>query len=153
MLIKLSEIIMKIPFVRQPYNYDRDKASALSGLKCEDETLTVQSEKDETDINVIVRRFGLTGVMPQGVRTPTYDDFTGINDYQSALQAMQMANDSFYQMPAEIRSEFDNDPHRFVNFCSDPSNAEKLTSWGLTIHEPVKEPVKAKNDVKSVDIE
>lgn len=129
---------MKVPFLRSAFNYDTEAVSNETGLKCDDISLTVQSEKDEADINVIVRRFGLTGSLPQGVRTPTYDDFTGVTDYQSALNAMTLANDSFYQMPAEIRSEFDNDPHRFVNFCSDPANADKLTGWGLTIHEPIK---------------
>ena len=47
----------KIPFVRNPYNYDMDQVSQETGLKCEDPSLTQQHCRDECDINVIVERF------------------------------------------------------------------------------------------------
>ena len=46
----LKEMKMKkveIPFLRTPFNYDRDLASEESGLKCEDPSLTQQQFKDE----------------------------------------------------------------------------------------------------------
>lgn len=125
------------PFFRTAYNHDTNATSDESAISNFEETLAVQDAKDECDINTIVKRFGITGQLPSGVRTPTYDDFSGVHDYQSALAAMTSANESFYSMPSEVRSKFDNDPHRFVSYCSDPLNAETLTSWGLTIHEPV----------------
>ena len=51
-------------FLRTPYNYDVDEVSAETGLACFDESLTQQQFKEESDINEIVRRFGLTGQTP-----------------------------------------------------------------------------------------
>lgn len=121
----------KVPFFRSPYNYDTDDVSRETGLKCEDESLAVQADVEECDINTIVRRFGLTGTLPQGVRMPTYGDFTGVSDYREALDVIMQADDSFYAMPADVRSRFDNDPAKFVDFCSDPANLEEARKLGL----------------------
>ena len=40
---------------------DMDEASVEAGLECKDDSLAVQSQRDEADINTIVRRFGLSG--------------------------------------------------------------------------------------------
>ena len=66
-------------FLRSPYNYDMDEASDLSGLRCEDESLAIQSARDETDINTIVRRFGLTGELPGDFDMPQSGDFTNVH--------------------------------------------------------------------------
>ena len=122
---------MKAPFFRTPYNYDMRQVSEETALVCDDPSLAVQSERDECDINTIVMRFGLTGTLPTGVRAPTYGDFTGVSDYREALEAIQAADDSFYAMPAEVRARFQNDPARFVDFCSDPRNIDEARSLGL----------------------
>ena len=44
----------RVPFIRSPFNYDTDEASNETGLVCDDESLAVQSERDECDINIIV---------------------------------------------------------------------------------------------------
>ena len=62
-------------FFRTPYNYDRDAVSHETGLVCDDPSLAVQSDADDCDINVIVRRFGLTGTMPMSGRVPQYGAF------------------------------------------------------------------------------
>lgn len=124
---------MKPPFVRNPYNYDHRLASIESGLKCDDLSLTVQSEADDADINTIVRRFGLTGELPKGLRAPVYGDFTGVVDYQSALNAIDEADSVFLQLPAEVRSRFDNDAAKFVDFCSNDANRSELTKLGLIV--------------------
>ena len=90
---------MKTPFIRTPYNYDTLAASDESAIQCLDESLAKQSFQEECDINTIVRRFGLTGEMPSNVRMPTYGDFTGISNYQDALNAILEAEDSFMAMP------------------------------------------------------
>lgn len=133
--------------LRLPYAYDTDEVSLETGLFCEDDSLAVQSEAEDCDINVIVARFGLTGQLPQGVRIPSYGDFVGVSDYQSALHAIMEADASFYEMPAEVRSRFNNDPAAFVEFCSDAANLEEMRKLGLAVpEEPVipasPEPVK-----------
>lgn len=124
---------MEKVFVRSMYNYDRDKVSNETGLLCEDESLAIQSERDDSDINTIVKRFGLTGELPSGVRAPTYGDFTGIGTFQQALEAVRQAEDAFMAMPAEIRKRFGDNPEEFVQFCSDPANGPELVKMGLAI--------------------
>lgn len=125
----------RVPFIRSPFNYDTDEASNETGLVCDDESLAVQSERDECDINIIVRRFGLPGVLPSGVRQPTYGDFVGVSDYQSALAVIESADESFYAMPADVRARFGNDPAQFVDFCSDPANLSEMRKLGLAVPE------------------
>jgi len=118
-------------FLRAAYNYDADEASLESGLSCPEPTLAQQSFKDECDINTILERFAVTGELPNNVRMPQYGDFTGISDYQSALNAVIAADDSFMQLPASIRARFDNDPALFVEFCGDESNRDEAIKLGL----------------------
>lgn len=118
-------------FFRTPYNYDADEVSRETATVFEDESLAVQSERDECDINTIVHRFGLTGTLPTGVRAPMVGDFVGISSYQEALHAVMSADSSFAEMPAEVRAEFGNNPGAFVDFCSDPKNLPRLRDLGL----------------------
>lgn len=114
-------------------NFDRKAHSDLYGLECKDPSMAVQSQKAEADINNIVRDFGVTGILPQGVKIPTYGDFTGVNDYRSALEAIESAKNSFMAMSAETRKRFDNDPQQFVEFCSDSRNLEEMRKLGLAV--------------------
>lgn len=119
------------PFFRTPYNYDRDEVSRETGLECFDASLAVQDAAEEADINTIVRRFGLTGELPDNVRAPVYADFAEVLDYHSAMIAVRQAEESFMAMPAETRARFDNDPGKFVDFCSDYKNLAELKELGL----------------------
>ena len=122
---------MKSVFVRSEYNYDTDQASLESGLSCDDPSLTHQSFAEECDINTIVRRFGLTGELPTALRLPTYQDFEGVFDFQTAMHAIMQAEDAFMALPADLRARFGNDAARFVDFCSAPENADELVRLGL----------------------
>jgi len=128
----------QIPFVRDPYNYDRDSVSKETAFYNDQPGKTQQSQKEEADINTIVKRFGLTGQLPSNVRVPQYGDFTGVTDYQSALNAVQAANDAFMKYPAYIRERFKNDPALFVEFCSNPENREEAEKLGLVPKKAVK---------------
>lgn len=121
----------KTPFVRNPYNYDVDEASNEAGLACKDKSRTIHSQAQETNINEIVRKFHLTGELPQNVRLPTYGDFTGINSFHEAANAIAQANEQFDMLPAHIRARFHNDPGEFVEFCSNEDNAPELVKMGL----------------------
>lgn len=118
-------------FLRTAYNYDRNEASDESGLSCPEPTRTKQAFKEECDINTIVRRFGITGQLPTGVRMPTYGDFTGLSNYHEALNAIAQANEAFDEMPAHVRARFHNNPAEFVDFCSNPDNHKEALKLGL----------------------
>lgn len=121
------------PFLRTAYNYDTNAASDESALTCPEPTLTQQSFADEVDINTIVKRFGLTGELPTNVRMPEYGDFTQAMDYHTAMNAIRLADESFYAMPADVRSRFDNNPGKFVDFCNDPKNYQAAVDMGLAM--------------------
>lgn len=118
-------------FIRSAYNYDRDAASLESGLACKGERGARQEFKDECDINVLLRRFNVTGQFPEGVRMPTYGDFESVNDFHSAANAIAAARESFDVLPAEVRRRFNNDPGDFVDFCSDSKNRDEAVRLGL----------------------
>jgi len=128
-------------FLRTPYNYDVMEASDSSALVCPEPTLAQQHAKDECDINTIVRRFGLTGELPSNVRAPQYGDFTMATDYHTAMNAVIAANESFMQLPADIRTRFNNDAGAFVDFCSDENNRAEAEKLGLVMTGSSSEPV------------
>lgn len=123
--------------VRAPFGYDAVKVSDDTGLLCPEVSLTVQASREEADINVILDRFGITGQMPVGLRAPTFLDFDGVFDFRSAVEAIGMAEDAFMSMPARVRARFDNDPQKFVEFCSNDANAKEMEELGLTKEKPV----------------
>jgi len=137
---------MKTPFLRTAYNYDRDAASNESGLACEEPSLTQQHFKDETDINNILRQFNITGLLPEAPLSPRYGDFSGIGDYQSALNAVIAAEDEFMALPAEIRARFENDPAQLIDFLGNENNRSEAEKLGLL------DVPKAESTVTSLDV-
>lgn len=121
-------------------------------LRCEDPSLARQSFKEECDINTIVKRFGLSGELPKGVRMPSYGDFTGIYDYASAMNAIVAARESFDTMPANVRARFNNEPADFVAFCSDDRNRDEAVKLGLVPAAAVVPPVPSEPIVAAPEV-
>lgn len=122
---------------RVPGRYDADAASVASGLCTPEPSRAQQQFKDECDINTIAKNFGITGRLPENVRMPTFGDFTDVEDYQTALNAARWASHSFMQMPAEVRFRFENNPQKFVEFCSNSANRDEAVKLGLVTLPPV----------------
>ena len=122
-----------LPFVRSPYNYDAAALSDETGLDCtcDGAGRTKQSFAEEADINTLIRRFGIGNPLPQGVRVPSFGDFNGVTDYQSALNLIHRADSAFMGLPAGLRSRFGNDPAAFVAFCDDDGNRDEAVRLGL----------------------
>lgn len=104
---------------------------------------TKQEFKDECDLNVLMRKYEKTGVLPTGrMSAPRYVDAFDLPSYQESLQIMADAERAFMSLPARVRGEFDNDPEKFVAFAQDEKNVDKLREWGLAKPpEPAPEPV------------
>lgn len=127
--------------IRAPFAYDSDGVSRETGLACEDASRTQQQFVEDSDINTIVNRFHLTGVIPQNVKMPMDGDFTAAADsYQSALDLVMQAEDAFMQFPAETRDRFGNNPQKMIDFCSDPKNRDEAKKLGLLVPEVVEAP-------------
>jgi len=128
---------MKTPFFRTPYNYDTNAASNESSLVCLEPTKAQQHFKDECDINYVLKTFGIEG-LAQTQLTPRYGDFSNVVDYHSALNAVIAAEDEFMALPANIRTRFDNDPAKLIDFLGNDANRLEAESLGLvTKSEPV----------------
>lgn len=131
------------PFLRTAYNYDMNKAGDETGINCQyaldQETgelvatpsMTKQQFAEEADINTLVKRFNLTGQLPQDHRMPTYADFEGILTFQDAMNAVVEAQEAFYELPADLRSRFGNDPGQYVDFCSNEKNRDEAIKLGI----------------------
>jgi phage internal scaffolding protein len=125
------------PFIRNPYNYDLDVMSMVTGLECLEPTMTQQQFKDECDINVLAERFGLTGVMPLNPNTPSYGDFGEVFDFQTAMNSIVATKANFMQLTASVRKRFSNDPQELLVFMENPANRQEAISLGLIPPPPV----------------
>lgn len=134
-------------FLRSSFNYDRDEVSNETGLECQDESKAIQSAEDESNINTIVRRFGISGELPGGFDMPQSGDFTGIPDFHTAMNLVRKAQEEFVKVPAEIRARFGNDPAAFMRFIDDDANLDEARRMGL-LREP--DPVSAPVSVRIV---
>lgn len=123
--------------LRKPYSYDTNKASLESAHVPSGISKTKQNQKEESDINNIVRKFGLTGQLPSNVKMPQYGDFTEVTDYQSALNQVISAQTAFMAMPAEIRKRFHHDPQELLEFVSDERNRQEAEKMGIVIKREV----------------
>lgn len=98
----------------------------------EEPSMTIQSDKDSCDINKILSTFNSTGVM-SNIRTdePFSGDFSGVTDFQSAMNAVVAAQDAFMELPADVRKRFNNDPGQLIDFLGDPQNRSEAVKLGL----------------------
>lgn len=121
---------MKAPFFKTAYNYDTNAASNESGLVCLEPTSAQQHFKDECDINYILKNFGIEALATNPL-TPRYGDFSDVVDYHSALNSVIAAESEFMALPANIRTRFDNDPAKLIDFMENPANRQEAESLGL----------------------
>ena len=111
----ITRDMVKTPVFRTPY----DDPYVDMGLDCSDDpVLTIQSEKENCDINVIVDRFEKTGVLPSMTSSPLYGDFSVPFDFQEAQQILINAQNAFMQLPAKVRREFDNSKELKTNIIT-----------------------------------
>lgn len=118
-------------FYRAPHNYDWKAASDEAAAVNLDPSMTVQSMAEDVDLNVIMRRFGVTGKMPEDFRPMAYGDFSEVFDFRSAQNALIDARERFMSLPAEVRARFGNDPQLLLEFCENPGNIDELRKMGL----------------------
>lgn len=129
------------PFIwRNQYDWSRDKlVRAATNIRCEEgSSMTMQSFKDDADINLIMARFGVTdGAIPPAAIDPKYfGDFTEAVDFRTALDNTREAAERFNQLPANIRAKFENDPYQLWTWVNDQANAEEAVTLGLLAKTP-----------------
>ena len=101
-------------------------------IKFTGESKTQQQFKDETNINNIMARYEKTGLIEHlNNRAPNYGDFTEVDDYQSAVNKIMLADEYFAELPAKIRAQFNNNPAEFLEFTDNPENMAAMVEMGL----------------------
>lgn len=96
--------------------------------------LTEQSHKDSCDINKIMERYEVSGLVPvNSDQVPQFGDFSQVTDYQTALNLVIEAQESFDQLPAAVRKEFDHDPGLFLSALEDPQKRQRLVELGVFV--------------------
>lgn len=103
----------------------------MSAVAFPEETLAQQHFKEHCDINRIVAQYAKTGLVPQSAATPMAEDFVGITDYHTAMNAIRRGDEAFSTLSADVREKFKNDAGRFVDFCLDPENLDEVIALGL----------------------
>lgn len=109
--------------------YDPPPKNGLGGFE---PTRTRQSEAGATDINQIMKKYEKTGMLPLSTRQAFFADVTGLVDYRTAIDRVRAAESAFMQLPADLRSRFDNDAATFLDWAALPDNAAELAELGLS---------------------
>lgn len=98
----------------------------------EGESLTQQHFKKSTDIVEIIKKHDRTGIIEHVARgVAQYGDYSEVNEYRQALDMVNTANESFMELPAEVRAMFGNNPGEFFEFATDPKNQSRMQELGL----------------------
>lgn len=127
------------------------RLEADTGELVRDEGKTRQDMADDADINIIVKRYGLTGQLPVvRPKIPLEADFRNAGEFDlgAALRFVRAADAAFMAFPADIRSRFENDATKFVAFVEDPANKDECIRLGL-LPKPVPPVVESKETVKA----
>lgn len=95
-------------------------------------SLTQQQFKDECDVNNILKRYQTTGEISHLAKTRgVYADFSSVEDYHTSLNKINNAEEAFFQLPAEIRDRFANDPAKLLEFVKNEKNYDEGVKLGL----------------------
>lgn len=118
---------------RDQYDDARDKIEReLTDVYPVGESLTIQSDAIDSDINVIVARFkGGEGIMPPPLDQADYYDTTGLPDLREIMDIQRDALAHFNALPARIRNRFRNSPAELWDFVQDPENIDEAIALGI----------------------
>jgi len=128
------------PQIRTMYNYDRDAVSDATGTACPEPTLAQQSFKDEVNINTIMRKFAMSGELPEKIRPVMLEEYDEVFDFQTAMNTVRRAQEEFMKMPSGVRARFQNNPQIFTDFLAREENRTEAEKMGLVIPRPKKDP-------------
>lgn len=98
-------------------------------------SMTQQHFAEECDINNIMKRYQNTGILTEpgsgSGLPPQFGDFSDVNDFQTAQNAVIEIRESFNQLSSRVRARFDNDPAALLEFLGKEENRDEAISLGL----------------------
>lgn len=101
---------------------------------------TIQSLRDESNINSIMEKWRITGELPRrNDGEAQYGDFTTVASFQAAQETVLRAEEAFASLPARVRDRMKNEPRALLDFLNDPDNLDEAVKLGL-VDAPSKPP-------------
>lgn len=107
------------------------------GIVFSEPSMTDQSQYQESDINYIVKKYadGRTGITTLDLGADAgvlqYGDTLLPGDYETALDLINAVNEEFYELPSQIRAEFNHNPKELISALADPRQKGRLELLGL----------------------
>ena len=114
---------------RKPY-----PSPTTKGIIFELPSRTVQSDREGTDLKILLEKYVETGEIPTvqlPVGEPLDGDFTGLPDFQEMQNMLIDIQNQFDALPSKVREKFANDPIAMVQFLQDDNNIEEAVKLGL----------------------
>ena len=96
-------------------------------------SMTIQSQSKDANINNIMKKYRKTGVLgdPFHQRSGYFGDFTDGEKFRTNSQMIAEAKSDFEMLPIEMRTKFDNDVSKLLDFVAEPANEEAAIKMGL----------------------
>ncbi len=147
----MAEGEIAVPRLAPPFGPDHQV-----GLDCSvDKGRTKQSFAEEANINSIMKKFHRTGelVDPTKIsdRKAFFGDVSGIGDFQQMKNTVLEAEVHFGNLPSEIRTRFENQPNKLVEFLEDPANKDEAIELGIVNPDPEPDPPAAPETPKPAE--
>lgn len=114
---------------RKPY-----PSPTTKGITFELPSRTVQSDREGTDLKILLEKYVETGEIPAvqlPVGEPLDGDFTGLPDFQEMQNMLIDIQEQFDALPSKVREKFANNPMAMVQFLQDEKNVEEAVKLGL----------------------
>lgn len=120
------------------------------GITFTQPSTTMQSFKDDADINCIISRFETTGVLVDPTvpvsRVPQFGDFSELPTFQESQNVIVVATNAFNALPAKIRERFGNNPATYFDFVQGLEKGSDVYDEAVRLG-IVNEPVNGSNEV------
>lgn len=108
------------------------------GVEVPERSMTKQEFSEECDINNIMKLAARTNGLVSHVNqfNGQYMDVSQGLSFQESMNNVLRGQEMFNSLPADIRSRFENDPGKFLDFVIDPNNKDEMRKIGLLKPEP-----------------
>lgn len=116
---------------RQVGKFDRDEVSLETATANLEPSMTQQHMGPETDINLMMRRYALTGEFAVRRDVAEYGEFDEAVDFRRMIEVVEQGKRAFARVPSAVRARFENDPGQFLDWIHDEANYGEAATLGL----------------------
>lgn len=118
----------------QQQSSDVKKRRELTSTHPVGKSLTKQADTAACNIDNILSQYRKTGLINHlNEHEGRYQNVSTCEDFQTAMNIVCKAEESFQNLPSEIRQDFRNDPAEFLKFVAEPENHDALVKYGLAV--------------------